>query len=60
MADERDLTKVVETPGGSWYEVPASMVREGFADVAESGVNALKDLLIGATIGADPSTRSTA
>ena len=55
---ERALTDAFEAPGGSWYDVPPSMVREGFADVAESGVNALKDLLIGATIGADPSTRT--
>tara|TARA_R110002020_G_C16155901_1_gene763015 strand:- start:45 stop:1115 length:1071 start_codon:yes stop_codon:yes gene_type:complete len=53
MADERDLTKVVETPGGSWYEVPASMVREGFADTAEEGLRTLKNLLMGATIGAE-------
>ena len=50
---ERALTDAFEAPGGSWYDVPPSMVREGFADVAESGVNALKDLLIGATIGAE-------
>ena len=55
---ERALTDAFEAPGGSWYDVPPSMVREGFADVAESGVNALKDLLIGATSGADPSTRT--
>lgn len=55
---ERALTDAFEAPGGSWYDVPPSMVREGFADTAEEGLRVLKDLLIGATIGADPSTRT--
>ena len=55
---ERALTDAFEAPGGDWYDVPPSMVREGFADTAEEGLRVLKDLLIGATIGADPSTRT--
>jgi hypothetical protein len=44
---ERALTDAFEAPGGDWYDVPPSMVREGFADTAEEGLRVLKDLLIG-------------
>ena len=50
---ERALTDAFEAPGGSWYDVPPSMVREGFADTAEEGLRTLKNLLMGATIGAE-------